>query len=359
MKRLLRWVYCGAALLLGLVPAPAAQGAQEQIVDGIAAQVGSKIVLLSDVARVIGPQEEAMREMGAPETEIAKLRADGLERVIENRLIESVVERAELFASEEQITSTITGIAAENGLSVEQLYASVAFHGMTVEAYREQIKHDLERRNAVNTMVGTQISVEETAVRSLYDDRFRNQPEGGVAARVRQIVVSHGEPSKRTPQVACDAVRAARARIEGGESFELVASEVSEVSPQTGGDIGFFHLDEVAGWMRAALVSLEPGQISEVLELPFGCSLLQLVERNNFEPISYEQAHERLSQEVWQREMEKKYREWLELLREDTYIERRGYFAEAGARIGRAKSGTPSTQQGPPGNPLEDATDAQ
>jgi len=330
-------------LFVWLVTLPlTATAAQEEIVDAIAAQVGNKIVLLSDVARVIGAQEQAMREMGAPAGEIAKLRADGLERVIENRLIESVVERAELFASDEEVTSTIASIAAENGLSVEQLYASVAYHGMTVSLYRDQIKRDLERRSAVNAMVGSQVDIDEKMLRDLYDQRFRDQPSGGVAVHVRQIVVSHGEPSGRTPAAACAAVEQAHARIRAGESFQAVASEVSEVAPQTGGDIGVFHLDELAGWMRDAVVPLEAGQTSGVLKLPFGCSILELVARRNFEPISYEQARDRLSQEVWQREMEKAYRGWLEELRADTYIDRRGFFADGGTRL--SSGGGPTTE---------------
>jgi peptidyl-prolyl cis-trans isomerase SurA len=332
-----------SALLVWLIWFPTAlAAAQEEIVDAIAAQVGSKIVLLSDVARVVGAQEEAMREMDAPESEIAKLRADGLERVIENRLIETVVERAELFASDEEVTSTIASIAAENGLSVEQLYASVAYHGMTVELYRDQIKRDLERRSAVNAMVGSQVTIEEEMLLDLYNQRFRDQPKGGVAVHVRQIVVSHGQPSGRSAAAACAMVEEAHARIEAGEDFQVVASEVSEVAPQSGGDIGVFHLNEVAGWMHDALVKLEPGQTSAVLELPFGCSILELVERRDFEPVSYEQARDRLSQEVWQREMEKNYREWLEELRADTYIDRRGFFADAGARFGGGGSGSPT-----------------
>jgi peptidyl-prolyl cis-trans isomerase SurA len=323
------------ALLAWLVCIPSAlPAAEEEIVDAIAAQVGNRIVLLSDVARIIGAQEQAMREMGAPESEIAKLRADGLERVIENRLIEAVVERAELFASDDEVTSTIASIAAENGLSVEQLYASVAYHGMTVELYRDQIKRDLERRSAVNAMVGSQVTIDEEMLLDLYNERFRDQPTGGVAVHVRQIVVSHGQPSGRSPADACAAVEEAHVRIEAGEDFQVVASEVSEVAPQSGGDIGMFHLNEVAGWMHDALVKLDPGQTSDVLELPFGCSILELVERRDFEPISYEQARDRLSQEVWQREMEKQYRDWLEELRADTYIDRRGFFADAGTRFG-------------------------
>ena len=125
--------------LFALALAMPARAADTALLDGIAAQVDGRIVLVSEVMRAVRPQEEAMRRAGAPEEEIAKLRADGLERLIESRLVEKVVEESNSKASDEEITRTIEGIAKENGLSLEQLYASVVFHGLTVEEYRSQI----------------------------------------------------------------------------------------------------------------------------------------------------------------------------------------------------------------------------
>ena len=58
-----------------------------------------------------------------PAVEIAKLRAEGLEKMIEWRLIEQVVRDAELYATDEEVDETIEAIASENGITVEQLRA--------------------------------------------------------------------------------------------------------------------------------------------------------------------------------------------------------------------------------------------
>jgi peptidyl-prolyl cis-trans isomerase SurA len=321
-----------AALLWGAGAAPAA----EQLVDGIAAQVGTRIVLISEVLRVIGPQEAAMREQGAPEREIAKLRAEALDRLIEARLIEGVVAQLELYAREDEIDATIETIAEENGLTLEQLYASVLFHGMSREDYRNQIKQDLERRNVVQGMVGSDIEIEEHEIRALYDDQFGSMPERTDVVRVRQILVSFGGPSKRTAEEACEIVRDTRSRALEGEDFEVLAREISEVAPSDGGDIGWLERDQLADWMDEAIGPLEPGGISEIVVLPFGCSVLRLEEAREIERLSYEQAKARLHEQLWSLRMEEAYREWMEELRGKTYIDRRGYFADA------AQFGTPT-----------------
>ena len=307
----------------------AAALAEPQVVDGIAAQVDGRIVLVSDVMRSIEGREAAMRDAGAPEREIAKLRADALERLIEAKLIEALVERAELEATDEEVNRTIEEIAGENGLSLEQLYASVVFHGLSVEEYRAQIKRDFERRNLVNGMLGSKVEVGDAEIEALYAERFADQPQGGSAVHVRQILRAYGDAPRRDQATACQQAEDARARVLAGEPFEDVAADTSEVAPRDGGDIGWLPLDSVAIWMRNALAPLEPGGTSEVVVLPFGCAVLQLVERRELEPVTLEQARERLHQEIWERKLEGEYRSWMEELREQSYIDRRGYFAEA------------------------------
>jgi len=309
------------------------------LIDGIAAQVDGRIVLVSEVLRSVRPQEEAMRRAGAPDEEIAKLRADGLERLIEGRLVEKVVEDNNQKASDDEIKRTIEGIAKENGLTVEQLYASVVFHGLTVEEYKAQIKRDLERRNLVQGMLGSRVKVEDQEIEALYADRYGKHQDTGDSVHVRQILRAYGGETQRTQEVACSEVRLARDRVAGGEPFEKVAAQVSEAAPRDGGDIGWLPLASVAPWMSQALKGLPEGGVSDVLVLPFGCSLLQLVERRMLEPVSFEQAKEPLSREIWERKLEQEYRTWIEELRGRSYIERHGYFADAAKLRARAGDG--------------------
>jgi peptidyl-prolyl cis-trans isomerase SurA len=330
------WILFATALAL-LSGASARAVSDSALIDGIAAQVDNRIVLVSEVMRSVRPQEEAMRRAGAPEEEIAKLRAEGLERLIESRLVEKVVEESNAKASDEEIARTIEGIAKENGLSVEQLYASVVFHGLTVAEYRAQIKRDFERRNLVQGMLGSRVKVEDQEVEALYAERYGKHQEAGESVHVRQILRAYGGVTQRTQEAACAEAQLARDRVTGGEPFEKVAAQVSEAAPRDGGDIGWLPVASVAPWMSQALAGLPNGGMSEVLVLPFGCSVLQLVERRVIEPVTFEQAKETLSREIWERKLEQEYRIWIEELRGRSYIERHGYFADA-ANLGDQKT---------------------
>ena len=183
MRRIFPWIVTGALL----ATAPAA--ADEILVDGIAAQVGEDVVLFSEVIAMVAEGEKQMRASGVTEDQIAMLRAQGLERMIEDKLIGSEVRRMELYASDDEIDETIEMIAGNNGLTPEELEKSVRAKGMDFEEYRDQIKEKIEHQRVVQVALMPRIEIEETAVRRLYDQRFKDQPDGGEQVHLRQILV--------------------------------------------------------------------------------------------------------------------------------------------------------------------------
>jgi peptidyl-prolyl cis-trans isomerase SurA len=317
-------VACAAWLSLS-APAPAA----EEVVDAIAAQVGSKIVLTSEVMQMVGPLEEEMRRQDVPEIEIAKLRAEALERMIEWSLIEQTADRMELHASDTEIDAAIEAIAKENGLTTDQLKASVTSQGLEYDEYRARIKHEIDRANVLRAAVGGSIHFDEADVRRLFDQRYASQPVGGQQVHLRQLLVLSGEAGGRTREQARALVEQARDRVLAGEAFEAVATRDNAASAERGGDIGWLHVDQLAPWMLEIVKKLEPGQLSQPVELPVGCSLLQLVDRQEYAPVDYEAAKPALERELYASLEEQERRAWLEKLRSQTYIERKGRFAGA------------------------------
>ena len=321
MRRIFPWIAAGA--LLAASPA----SPDEILVDGIAAQVGEGVVLFSEVIAMVAEGEKQMRAGGVGEEQIAMLRAQGLERMIEDKLIRNEVKRMELYASDDEVDETIAMIASDNGLTPEELEQSVRAKNLDFDDYREQIKEKIEYQRVLQIALMPKIEVEETAVRRLYDQRFKDQPDGGDQVHLRQILVPVG--ADKGADAACAEVSAAAERIAAGETFEVVASEVSVAAPAQGGDIGWLHSSSLAAWMAKLVAKLEPGEISPVNQQPFGCTLLKLVERRAFERVSYETARPQLYREIQQMMMESEFVVWMEELRERTYIQRYGYFADA------------------------------
>jgi peptidyl-prolyl cis-trans isomerase SurA len=247
--------------------------------------------------------------------------------MIEEKIVRSEVRRMELYASDQEISNAIEMIAQENSITVEQLVASVTAKGLALQEYRESLGEKLEHQKVIQAVLLPRVEVEKSEIEALFEERFSNQPASGTQVHLLQLLIP--APSVALMDSACAQTRDAAKRIAEGEAFELVASQVSVVSPERGGDIGWLHAKTLSSWMSALIDPLEPGEISVVSQQSFGCTILKLVERRAFEPITFERAESRLYQEIEQEKLEVEYIKWMDELRKNIYIKRRGFSADA------------------------------
>jgi len=314
-----------AALIAVLAGAPAAA---EETLDGIAAQVGGEIVLVSEVRNLIGPMEGKLRDAGAPENELEALRADALERLIERALIRQVVRRAELEATDPEVDTAIATIARENGLTQQQLVATVEAEGLPYDVYRERIRAEIEQSKVINGMVASKVRIDETELRAAYHEDFEDQPSGGDEVRLRHLLVPFAGDGADARRSACATAERARVRLAAGEPFDVVASQLTERAPGTG-DLGWIHEARLASWMKEKLGAAVAGDVTSVIEADFGCNVLQIVDRRPYQPKGYEDVRGQLHDRLFGERMQREYLKFMDKLREQTYIERKGIFAEA------------------------------
>ena len=241
-----------------LLLAPTAQA--EIIADGVAAQVGSDIVLVSEVLEAAAPAAARAHAEGASDEELRQIHAQMLEQMIERALIRQVVNRAEIGASEAEVDEAIAGIAKENGLAPEQLQQAVESQGMPYPIYRERIRGEIEHAKVVNDVIAEQVRVSEKEVRALYDEEIARQPEGGEEFDLHLIVVTAKGEKAADREAACQQVSAAHERIAAGEAFAAVARELSDVNPEKGGAQGWVHETVMAAWPSC---SFEPGPVRD------------------------------------------------------------------------------------------------
>lgn len=302
----------------------------EVLVEGIAAQVGSGVVLVSEVRRLSAPIEARMRKGGAPESEVLKMRAEALDRLIEERLIDDVVRRYQLNATEAEVNDAVAAKAQENGLTVEQLRQSIANHGLTFEEYRAQIKNLIERQRVLGNIVRSRVHVDDEEIEAAYRQRYSDQRDSGAELHLQHLLIAVSAEKMRDQATACRIASEIRSELLAEKiTFSQAAERLSDTNAERGGDLGWVHAEELAGWMAPALQGLEAGDVSEVIPMSFGCNLLRVVERREFQPVTFEQARPAIEQAIFGQKMEQEYTTWIDKLREQVYVDRKGTYAEA------------------------------
>ncbi len=316
-------ILCATLTVTALAGLAMPASAERQLVDGIVAQVGNKVVLFSEVVQLTAPSEQKMIEGGAPPAEILRFRADVLERLIDRRLIESVIELSGMEATDVEVDQAIEGIAAENGITVDSIKASVESEGLSFSTYREEIRGEIERARVINGRVRSQVQIDEEAARALYEIRYSSQPGPGDEVRLEQILVTLS--AERDGEAACALVEQAREQAIAGQALSKIAASDPAYRFT---ELDWIHAEQLADWMSPTVKASSPGEFAPTLPTDFGCALIHLIERRSFEALSYADVKPQLYDELYNKQLEIEYKKWLDDLRKETFIERKGVFAQ-------------------------------
>jgi len=112
-------------------------------------------------------------------------------------------------------------------------------------------------------------------------------------------------------------------RIENGTSFtELARLQSEDASASRGGDLGWLSPGDTVPEFERAMNGLEPGQVSEPAQSPFGWHLIQVVERRS-EDMSKERQRVLARQSIRTRKADEAYQEWVRQQRDRAYVELR------------------------------------
>lgn len=139
------------------------------------------------------------------------------------------------------------------------------------------IRQQLEQRviaQHMDSVLQVDTAISDTDLRQAYE---QEAPE----ARIHASHILLGFPDQATPAQR-DSVRAEiesiRRRALAGESFATLAGQYSQDpgSAAQGGDLGTFGRGDMVRPFEDAAFALQPGQISDVVETPFGLHIIRL-----------------------------------------------------------------------------------
>jgi peptidyl-prolyl cis-trans isomerase D len=156
---------------------------------------------------------------------------------------------------------------------IEQYYTDHPDEFMTAERVTVQYL-DL---NAAELDVDTVVTDEE--IKALYDERSGEfvTPE---QRHARHILISNKSDSAADMEAARASAAQLIQRLEQGEAFEALATEVSDdpATAAAGGDLGFFGRDIMVPEVEEAVFGMAVGERSQPVQSSFGFHIIELLE---------------------------------------------------------------------------------
>ena len=315
-----------AALALALASAPPFAGrAHARVVEKVAAVVGDNIVLASEVEEKVGPLMGDVNRIPDPDKRSARasaLRREVLERLIDDELILQQATELKLNVSSEQVDSSIEEIKKQNGIDDDQLREALRGQGMTMAAYRADLKKQLLRFRVLNIAVGSRVNISDEEVKSYYDRHLKDGTNTLVRASHIFVAIPDGADAATVREKEAQA-RKILERAKGGEDFAKLAREVSDdaATRAEGGDLGYFGKDMLPKAIEELVFSMKPGEIEGPVRADRGFHIIKLVDRKLKDPKPFEEVKDDVRMQLRQKEMERQTKSYIAELRKKTLVD--------------------------------------
>jgi parvulin-like peptidyl-prolyl isomerase len=194
---------------------------------------------------------------------------------------------------------------------------------LTADGFRAEIRTE-QTVAALLRQEASKISEVDDQEAHAYYDANPSVFDSGPRVRARRILIA---VSPGTSKAGRDLIRSANAmhvlkRLKAGEDFATVASEVSsDPKAGKGGELGVVSRVQLPNEVEQQVFHLEPGQLSDVLEIPEGFEIIQVEEKLPGEKLTFEQAEPRLKGLLWAQKRDRALQDLLKTLRGKASVE--------------------------------------
>ncbi|MEX2583345.1 MAG: peptidylprolyl isomerase [Gemmatimonadota bacterium] len=276
-------------LLVGASPlqaqvAPTANG-EPMLVDRVVAVVGDTVLLLSDVQFDLDqmaaagqlPQDPAQRDA---------VGLDILNQKVDNLVLVSAAEAAEVVVSEDQINEQVD----QQIQQVEQRFGSAAAfeevlaeEGLTLSVYRQQLASQTRDQALVQDFLRMRLGnrapplIDEEEIEQFFQTQRAALGERPATVGFRQVVIQP-KPSPEAREAALATAQEVLDELGTGAEFGVLARRFSEDvgTAEYGGDLGWFGPGRMTPPFERAAFALRPGQTSGIVETDFGFHIIRV-----------------------------------------------------------------------------------
>jgi peptidyl-prolyl cis-trans isomerase SurA len=300
--------------------------AQEpEVIDRIVAVVNSDIITLYDLNRAFKPYEDNIKALQyAPENEretLFQVRKDLLDQLIDSKLADQEIERAQITVSEGDIDRAIERMKEARSFTDEQLREGLARQGMTMAEYRKEIKEQILRTKLVNREVKSKIVITGEDIKAYYDSHL-DEYAGEKKYYLYNIFVRlspQADTSER--QKALRQIEDAIARLNQGLSFEDLVNQLNDSSSRVQGtDLGLYRLEELSEQLQGAVAKLKAGEFSDVLDTDFGPQVVYVQKIQETLTKSFDEIESEIEEILYNESVDNRYQDWLDELRKRSLI---------------------------------------
>jgi len=193
--------------------------------------------------------------------------------------------------------------------------------GKTMDNLRDEIKENIQRARLINRAVKSKIVITDEEVKKFYEEhKEKFSPKEKWHLRVLYLPYPVNPTDKEKEEVLGLANKL-KDQLNSGASFAALARKYSQgPGAKEGGDIGYLSPGDLDPHLAKYISTLSPGGISEPVKTEDGIYIFKVEDIQKGGAKSFKDAQNYIRRLLYQREVNKRYLEWLRELRKKSYI---------------------------------------
>ena len=239
-------------------------------------------------------QQYMVRGMSVEGDQLDKIRKSLLDTLVGKELLLQKTREAGVKVDPAQVKERMAMMKDRFG-GEERYRQGLESMNLTEEGLAEKLEQSLAVEKFVDDNIAGKVSVSEDEMKEFYDshlDAFKVEEQ--VHARHILVKVDDGA-DEATKKAAREKIDGINKELHEGKDFAELAKENSDCpSSQKGGDLGFFGRNQMVKPFEDAAFATEPGQMSDVVETPFGYHIIKVEEKKPAHTISFNEVRPRL-----------------------------------------------------------------
>jgi parvulin-like peptidyl-prolyl isomerase len=261
---------------------------------------------------------EIARNMG----DLAKRAKD---HAVGTQLLIDEVKRRHIEVPEAEVMAAVQDMVKKVG-GEQPLESVLARQGMTRQQLVASVRAGKQLDRLVDRVASAEPECTEKELREFFDehpDHYATPDK----AQLRHVLIrppTSGETDKAATRSRLAGLR--QQLVEGG-TFSEIASAHSECpsGKEAGGELGWISRGTtVPEFDQAVFEQLEVGDISDVIETPLGFHIVEKLDQEEGEPLTFEEAHDRIRDLLTHERRGRALTRFVEKLREAAVIEEEG-----------------------------------
>ncbi len=269
----------------------AAQSLNLQSLDKVIAVVDEDVVLQSELDRAVSniAQQYASNPGQLPPHDV--LQRQVLDRIVLIKLQSQRARETGIRISEVQIDNAIANIAQQNGMTLEQLRASLAQDGYSYSEFRETLRDEMLIQQLRQRFTQSQVQVSDSEIEGLINS---NQFHRGEVHLGHILVSLPDNADAETIELGREKAEGVHELIEKGMEFSAAAIRYSNApNALDGGDLGWRNLNEIPAAFVDLVSQMQDNELTPVIRGQAGFHILKLYGRRGQDQRMVEEYHAR------------------------------------------------------------------